>query len=218
MISAAQLRAARGLLDWSRSDLSKASKVSQETIKNIEHGVFRPQETTEVALIRAFAAQGVEFTENDGVRKPINTLVNYEGKEAFKKYADDIYFALLQNPKDRSICILGNNDEKFVEALGNYADLHIQRMNKLEGLKFRALMAVEEKIFVADYIEYRRLPKLTAVIPFSVYSDCFDFIIYGEGKAFPKVVAIKSQTVADAYRAQFDAMWKQSTPIKTKLE
>jgi DNA-binding XRE family transcriptional regulator len=146
MITAAQLRAARGLLDWSRSDLSKASKVSQETIKNIEHGVFRPQETTEQAIIRAFAAQGVEFTENDGVRKPVNTIINYEGKEDFKKYADDVYQALLQDPSDRTICVLGNSDENFVTALGNYANVHLDRMKKLEGLKFRALMAVGEDI------------------------------------------------------------------------
>ena len=35
MITAAQLRAARGLLDWTRSDLAKAANVSPETIKNI---------------------------------------------------------------------------------------------------------------------------------------------------------------------------------------
>jgi hypothetical protein len=55
---------------------------------------------------------------------------------------------------------------------------------------------------------------LTVTIPFSVYANRFDFIIYGEGSSFPKVVAIKSQIVADAYKAQFNAMWKQAAPIK----
>ncbi len=214
MITASQLRAARGLLDWSRSDLSKASSISQETIKNIEHGTFRPQETTESAIIRAFALHGVEFTENDGVRKPVNTVINYEGKDAFRKYADDCYYALLQNPSDRSICIFGNNDVLFISALGTYADVHLQRMKKLDGLKFRALMADGEDTLVSDYIEYRRVPMLTVAIPFSVYANRFEFIIYGEGNSFPKVVAIKSRIVADAYKAQFEAMWKQSLPMK----
>ena len=214
MITAAQLRAARGLLDWTRGDLAKAAEVSPETIKNIEHGIFRPQDTTEQAIIRAFAVYGVEFTEGDGVRKPMNTVINYEGKEAFKKYADDVYAALLQNPLDRTICVFGNNDEDFVASLGSYAEAHLKRMKELEGLKFKALMAQGEDFFVADYIEYRRLPHVTVAIPFSVYTNRFDFIIYGEGNQFPKVVAIKSQIVADAYKAQFETMWKQSLPIK----
>ena len=61
MITAAQLRAARGLLDWSRSELSKASKVSQETIKNIEHGAYNPQEATLKILFETFSSHGVEF-------------------------------------------------------------------------------------------------------------------------------------------------------------
>src|SRR5580704_17675732 len=43
MITAAQLRAARGLLDWTRADLAKAANSSPETVKNIEHGTFKPQ-------------------------------------------------------------------------------------------------------------------------------------------------------------------------------
>ena len=214
MISAAQLRAARGVLDWTRSDLAKAASISPETIKNIEHGTFRPQENTADAIVRAFGVVGVEFIENEGVRKSANTIINYEGKEDFKRYADDVYSALSQQTADRMICIFGNNDKDFISALGSYADTHLQRMQKLEGLKFRALMAEGEDTFAANYIEYRRLPNVTVAIPFSVYANRFDFIIYGEGSQYPKVVAIKSQIVADAYKIQFDTMWKQSNQIK----
>ena len=60
-IAPAQLRAARSLLDWSRSELAKASGVSPETIKNIEHGNYNPQETTLHILLKTFSDQGVEF-------------------------------------------------------------------------------------------------------------------------------------------------------------
>lgn len=68
MITAAQLRAARGLLDWTRSELAKASGLSAETIKNIEHGVYAPQ-NRHPAIIHACAAHSVEFTETTASEK-----------------------------------------------------------------------------------------------------------------------------------------------------
>lgn len=215
MITAAQLRAARGLLDWTRQDLAKASGVSTETVKNIEHGTFRPQETTSTAIIRAFAAQNVEFTADEGVRKCTNSIINYVGKEAFRRYADDVYAALLQSAAtERTIYIFGNDDKEFVDALGDYADTHLSRMAKLERLYFKALVTANTNRFVADYIEYRTLPNTGFNVPFSVYGDRFDFIMYGTGNEYPKVVVIKSQAVADAYRQQFNALWELSREIK----
>ena len=212
--TASQLRAARGLLDWSRQDLAKAANVSTETIKNIEYANFRPQEVTIDAIIRAFAAYDVEFSADEGVRKSRSAVVTYDGIENFKRYVDESYKVLSEGEYEKTICIFANNDQAFFKALGDYAQPHIQRMNKLENLKFRALVLDGTKFIPAKYIEYRRLPNIAYAIPFSVYGDRFDFIIYGEGKSFPRVIVIKSQVVADAYRAQFDELWKVATPFK----
>ncbi len=214
MITPAQLRAARGLLDWTRSELAKASGLSAETIKNIEHGIYTPQETTIAAIIKTFAEHGVEFTENEGIRKSANIVVHYEGKADFRRYADDIYSLLQKNEGNRDICIFGNNDKEFLEALGEYAPIHLGRMAKLNGLHFRTLIMDGIPALVNEYIEYRCLSELAFTIPFSVYANRFDFIIYGEGNAYPKVVAITSQTVADAYRSQFEALWNIATAVK----
>lgn len=56
-----QLRAARSMLDWSRSDLAKEAKISAETIKNIEHGVYIPQKSTMETLVATFARRGIQF-------------------------------------------------------------------------------------------------------------------------------------------------------------
>ncbi len=213
MISAAQLRAARGLLDWTRSELAKASGVSAETIKNIEHGIYAPQETTVGAIAKAFSEHNVEFTESDGVRKNANIIINYQGIADFRKYADDIYQVLLQNPKDRQILIFGNNDQEFLEALGDYAQIHMKRMSKLENLDFRALVLEGMDVIVTKYIQYRRLENMAFAIPFSVYSNRFDFIMYGRGDTYPRVVVIKSKAVADAYREQFEVFWKNSKKV-----
>ena len=61
MITAEQLRAARGLLNWGRAECAKAAHVSPETIKNIECDAFTPQQATIDNLVQAFGSHGVEF-------------------------------------------------------------------------------------------------------------------------------------------------------------
>jgi len=60
VILPAQLRAARGLLDWTRTECGQAANVSPETIKNIEHDSFIPQQATSDNILRALVAHGVE--------------------------------------------------------------------------------------------------------------------------------------------------------------
>jgi hypothetical protein len=36
-LNPAQLRAARGLVDWTRKELASCAAISPETVKNIEH-------------------------------------------------------------------------------------------------------------------------------------------------------------------------------------
>lgn len=56
-----QLKAARAFLGWGRNKLGQATNISPETIKNIEHGKFKPKKATNDRLIRFFAAHGVEI-------------------------------------------------------------------------------------------------------------------------------------------------------------
>jgi transcriptional regulator with XRE-family HTH domain len=62
MLSAPQLRAARGLLGWSQTEAATAAKVGLSTLKNFELGKSTPIENNLAAIQRAFEAAGVEFT------------------------------------------------------------------------------------------------------------------------------------------------------------
>jgi transcriptional regulator with XRE-family HTH domain len=72
VITAAQCRAARALLNWSRQELAEASRVGLRTVVDFEGGVRHPREVTTDAIRRALEAAGVEFTNSDkpGVRMP----------------------------------------------------------------------------------------------------------------------------------------------------
>ena len=71
MIEAAQIRAARALLDLSQSDLSDLASVSATTIKRIE-GVTQIRGAAETVwkIQTALEAAGVEFISAEGGKGP----------------------------------------------------------------------------------------------------------------------------------------------------
>ncbi len=222
MISAAQLRAARGLLDWTRSELAKASGLSAETIKNIEHGVYAPQESTIAAIVNCFAKQHVEFTDHDGLRKTSESVVIFRGSSGFRDFMDDVYEAAKAPSAaiggDKPICVSNVDDSLFVESLGNYAPVHVERMNKLDNVKILVLTGQKDfyRVEKSDYIEYRWSGQEGNVqVPFYVYGDKFAILIFKDGEE-PKIVVISSSIVARTYREQFAVLWKnaQTNPIE----
>lgn len=220
MITAAQLRAARGLLDWTRTDLAKAAGVSPETIKNIEHGTFRPQESTADAIVRAFQTKNVEFTDNEGVRLSKDRVYTYVGTEGFKAFLDDIY-AAAQEPEAqlngaKPICLSNVDDVFFVKHLNEYSKIHAQRMNNIEGIKVRIITHGSPTLVIegTSYREYRLSPEglPKGNVPFYVYGDKLGIMIFSEDQE-PQIVVISSPLVAGAYRAQFELLWNLSRPL-----
>jgi transcriptional regulator with XRE-family HTH domain len=65
-ISPAQCRAARGLLGWSQSDLSEASKTATKTIADFERGARNPYARTLEDVRLALEKAGVEFIAENG--------------------------------------------------------------------------------------------------------------------------------------------------------
>ena len=215
MLTAAQLRAARGLLDWTRNDLAKAAGISSETVKNIEHGTFRPQETTSDAIIKAFALYDVQFTENEGVRIARDAVKQYQGGEGFRQFMDDVY-AAAQNEDafeggKKPICVSNVDDRLFVKYLGGYTQTHVDRMNKLKNTRVRVLTGDKNFYRATDggYLEYRWNPNQSeTTVPFYVYGDKFSIVIFEENK--PQVIVISSALVAKAYREQFEVLWQNA--------
>ncbi|GLS18741.1 transcriptional regulator [Labrys miyagiensis] len=66
MMTPAQCRAARALLDWSQQQLSEAANVGNATIRNFESGKSSPQNATLAVLMNAFENAGVIFVAENG--------------------------------------------------------------------------------------------------------------------------------------------------------
>ena len=65
MISAAQIRAARGLLDMPQTELAKLAGFAHRTIKRAERGEPIREETA-IAILRVLERRGIEFIAENG--------------------------------------------------------------------------------------------------------------------------------------------------------
>jgi transcriptional regulator with XRE-family HTH domain len=76
MITSAQCRAARGLLDWSQQELAQKAGVGVVTVRQLEADTHEPRRATLDVVRRALESAGVEFIDENGggagvrLRKP----------------------------------------------------------------------------------------------------------------------------------------------------
>ena len=66
MVTAAQCRAARGLLDWSQQKLADEAGVGVVTIRQLEAGAHAPRRATLDVIRRCLGAAGIEFIDENG--------------------------------------------------------------------------------------------------------------------------------------------------------
>jgi transcriptional regulator with XRE-family HTH domain len=66
MLTPAQCRAARGLINWSQLDLAQAAGVGIVTVRQLEAGANAPRRATMDVIRRAFERAGVDFIDENG--------------------------------------------------------------------------------------------------------------------------------------------------------
>ena len=66
VITPAQCRAARGLLDWSQQQLADEAAVGIVTVRQLEAGTTQPRRATAAVIRKALETAGVEFLQENG--------------------------------------------------------------------------------------------------------------------------------------------------------
>lgn len=211
-ITTAQIRAARGLLNWTQSELADRTNVSSATIGAIEKGSAHPREETLHNIRLVLEKAGIDFLDDQGVRLRPLDIQTFTGQKGFFDFYDDIYETLKFSPGE---VLVSNVDERdFVKWLGNFKQTHIERMENLQGVTYRILINDGDEFTPASsYAKYRWMPHdLFASVPFYIYSNKTAILLFGPE---PRIICMNYPEISEAYRVQFEDIWARSAPVKS---
>ena len=210
MISTGQIRAARGLLNWTQGELSKRTGISTTSIGAIESGDTQPRASTLELFQKAFEEAGVEFFPGDGVRKHSGYIKVLQGREGFLEFYEDIYREAQAGAAE---FLVNNVDEKqFLKWGEPIVEQHTKRMEELGNITYKLLVKKGDlNIVSASYAEYRWLPEhLFASVSFYLYGKKLAFILFDTE---PLVCILDFPSIAKAYRLQFEVFWNMASPV-----
>lgn len=210
-ITTAQMRGARGLLNWSQSELSKRTNISTTSIGNIEAGNTQPRETTLKVIRQAFENAGIEFIGTEGMRLKKDTIDIYEGQQGFNRFFDYVYQTVLSEKPEILAC---NIDEQiFLKWAGNHSQEHMRRMANIPNLVCKVLVKEGDSNFAASgYSEYRWLQNdLFTSVPFYIFGTKMAIMLLNED---PKIIVMNYPSITEAYKQQFNAFWQNAISVK----
>jgi len=210
--SSSQLRAARGLLNWSRPDLAAKTAVSEQTLHRFENDMGEPEVRTQEKIRRVFDEHGIEFIGNDGVRLKNDHIVTLKGENIFFRVLDDVIATLrnIKKPEALFACVVDKLSPPVV--VENYRRL------RASGIAMRSLVQEGDTYLMGALKEYRHLPTSffhnnTTII----YGDKFaTMILDPETRADIGAIIIRNPHVAAAQRNLFNLIWSNAkAPSKT---
>lgn len=205
MIDHRQIRAARGLLNWSQSDLARAAGMATSSIKNIESESSSARRETLAQIRGAFDFNGVEFMPGIGVRLKNDIVAVHDGKRATAALLDSIYTHAQTSP-EREVCIIGLDEAFSIDTDG--AQLltgHIERLSNV-GVRERILICEGDTRFLNAPNCYRWLPRayFTRNAPIYVYGDR---IAIHSGSLRRRTIIIEARPLAQHLRMLFSLLW-----------
>ena len=203
-ITTAQIRGARGILNWSQADLADRTGISATSIGSIENGLSTPRTSTLAQIRKAFETSGIEFLPASGVRMRNESITTWEGPEALDDLLDDIYTSLSETGGE--VLIFGL-EEKSDPSQKEHSKVkaHLDRCLKA-GITERIIVKEGDKNFMAPKEFYRCVaPDFFSPYPFILYADKLAMINWGPPS---KVLIIDSSLYAQTFKKIFNAIWQ----------
>jgi len=208
-ISTAQIRGARGLLDWSQSELSRQTGISTTSIGNIESGHTQARESTMSTIRTVFERNGIEFIGLDGVRLQTEFMKTYSGTEGFKDFMDHLYDTAKKVGGE--IVLFNAHPEQWIKFLGqDRFDQHSKRMHDLGNkISFRITVKEGENQFISrNFAEYRWFPgDIFSKRALYAYADSLAFVNFEDNDV--SVVVLKQADFANSFRVLFNVAWEK---------
>lgn len=219
IITPAQCRAARALLNWSQPDLAQRCDIHVQTISNFEKESSSPSKSTLEKIALVFDSANIQFIDTDGVRLKTSSLTHYAGQTGYHEFYNDVYKTIRDHGGD---IYVSNVDEiLFTDWLGmDVTFKHKRRMYELWKEKpFTFHILVEEgdtNLGITEIAQYKWTQKSGySDIPFYIYGQKLGIILFEPSDV--NVYVINNPKIAEAYRRQFKVIWDQAKDIPPDL-
>lgn len=207
-ITTAQIRGARGILNWSQQDLAQRTGISATSIGAIENGQTTPRASTIETIRHTLERNGIEFLGLDGVRQQSESIKTYTGTEGFRDFMDHLYETAKHYGGE--IVLFNANPVNWIKWLGDeWFAAHSKRMHDLGNkITFRITSKKGENQFISrDFAEYRWFPdELFSDRALYAYGDSLAFVNFEENNV--SVVVLKQADFANAFRTLFNISWE----------
>lgn len=216
MITISQIRAARGLINWSQKQLGEKAKLSQTAIANIENSKVQPTKQSLSAIKEAFEREAIEFIDG-GIRHRPDGIEIIEGDDFAWRIMDMIYETLL-NTGAEEVLLNGYEPGYLNKEQSQKVENHVRRLLDA-GKKQRIL--VKEGVQAQELIRsapaplewYRCIPEtsLSSLSPFFIFHNNYAIELFEK----KRVIIIKNADLADYQRQQFNLVWDNAQPVGT---
>lgn len=209
--SGTQIRAARALAGWDRPHLAKVTGLNRTTLLYIEQDKNSPKDDTIQKIVSAFKNAGIEFIENDGVRRSPTGIEVFEGRDQFETFMTFMYEYLEQFGGE--ICVYVQ-DEGLLQRTRKNIDAHRARMAALvKAGKITGRILSAKGVDQSEWAEIRRIPinEDEPHVSFLTFGDNLALISF-DHKNPPYVVLHKSGPFARVYKNIFAASWEKAAP------
>ena len=214
-ITAGQIRAASALLKWKQRHLAEASGLPPDTVHRAETGLSAPQRTTLDALRATFEQHGIEFLDNEGVRRRPEGVDILSGHSGLCRLHDLMDEDL--NMHGGQVLISGVDEKVWAQHLGAYDVVATSRraeiVERRKDIQMKCLVREGDPLSDAvTYCEYRATPEeFWNPVPFCVWGSNLAIIVFQADPA-PRIWLHRSAIIAASFRGLFMSQWKQARP------
>ena len=206
-ITGNQITAAIGLAGINRKELADFVGISSTALSNIETGNTKsPKTITMSRIVQFINMKNVEFIDG-GVRTVKSGTRVLNGAKDFKEFIYDVY-ETVKNGGD--ICVSNVDERQFERWQGKHAQDYLSKMEKIDGLRFRALIKEGDDYFTANsYAEYRSVPEDNFTgVPTYKYGTKTAQIIFMDNDV--SVILTNNEQLSAAAEKQFNRAWKNA--------
>ena len=210
-ISASQIRAARGMLNWSQPRLAEESEVGITTVRKLETKEIQHRSSFALKVREAFERAGLEFIEPNGVRYSDKLITYYEEADSCDKMFEEI----IQTVRDKGgdVVFEIRSSQLFNAMCSNKRDDFARLARLAENALVKCLISDVEHIPVS-------IPSVQLRVLNKVYLGPISFVVYGNKLAVIAVGAngniefkvLNWAGFSDQHKGHFMAHWPNATP------